>query len=744
MKHKWLSGKIVWKAGTALLMLCMLFGIIFCGAYMQRCFSDALVSLETRVNQVAGLTANRFRSMILSSYNIYSDRRVYNWIESTSNSGTDDVNMMSAVSSFLRADMNLLAIILYNSQNGYLYVSGLHIYRKLDSYPESSIKELIDKANACAFEFTPIQYEGRQSLAFMLPTGLFAEGETKGFVITVYDVSIVADSVTLMFQKQDNPSGSYLFIEDTDGKSVIMGNAPEGYSHMEEEANSTDRLVAFLLSNKQMMVCKAIPTLKWSICGIMRPSAFTESYIPFLRIIVLMLLLLFLILSVTALLYSHYLKAPYTQIVQRIQEALPENEARPQEDAADGTILMELQAGVNYLLQQLAQQSSDDAPVGIDSQMLEWANALGMTKQVDINFERYFSTAYVVMGLVDIGWNESISGDFFTKRRIRHELCESIRSYLQSLSEQSYCISGEDGILLILCGTAQDNGEQIQEYLEKMTRQIFSHQKRPLRIGYTILERAELTESNDIYARLFQMISTSGEKNTVSQLKNGLISTDELRKMDEQFLEQMVQHLLKGNEMAFHTTLSVLNSMNDMRSTADQRAFLQQLSRRILEAFDGGLSSQQKELLCVGWQQDMEEIELYRIILDMCQPLFHLNLGSPETRKRWHDAALEICMYIHENISNPQLSVETIAEKEGYSVNYIRSMFKTYIGISLSDYIRQERISLACNLLQNERVPVAEIVTMCGFSNRSSFFTIFKKTMGMTPAEYRRQYESEE
>lgn len=376
--------------------------------------------------------------------------------------------------------------------------------------------------------------------------------------------------------------------------------------------------------------------------------------------------------------------------------------------------------------------------------MLEWADALGMAKQVEINFERYFSTPYIVMGLVDIGWNESISGDYFTKRRIRHELCESIRSYLQSLSEQSYCISGEDGILLILCGTEEDNGEQIQEYLEKMTQQIFSHQKRPLHIGYTILERDELAESNDIYARLFQMISASDGKDTVTQLKNGLISTDELHKMDEQFLEQMVKHLLKGNEMAFHTTLSVLNSMNDMRSAADQRALLQQLSRRILEAFDGGLSSQQKELICMDWKQDIEEAELHRIILDMCQPLFHLNFGSPETRKRWHDSALEICMYIHENISNPQLSVETIAEKEGYSVNYIRSMFKTYIGISLSDYIRQERISLACNLLQNEKVPVAEIVTMCGFSNRSSFFTIFKKAMGMTPAEYRRQYESEE
>ena len=102
---------------------------------------------------------------------------------------------------------------------------------------------------------------------------------------------------------------------------------------------------------------------------------------------------------------------------------------------------------------------------------------------------------------------------------------------------------------------------------------------------------------------------------------------------------------------------------------------------------------------------------------------------------------MEICVYIHENLRSPQLSVETIAEKEGYSVNYIRSMFKTYIGISLSDYIRQERISLACSMLENESITIAEIVTRCGFSNRSSFFTIFKRAMGMTPAEYRRSHD---
>ena len=110
-----------------------------------------------------------------------------------------------------------------------------------------------------------------------------------------------------------------------------------------------------------------------------------------------------------------------------------------------------------------------------------------------------------------------------------------------------------------------------------------------------------------------------------------------------------------------------------------------------------------------------------------------------EKTPQWHETVVKISDYIRSNLADPQLSVEMIAQKEGYSTNYIRTMFKTYVGVSITDTIRQQRIEMACSLLRNTTAPITEIAEQSGFTNRTSFFTTFKNAMGVTPNEYRQQ-----
>ena len=91
------------------------------------------------------------------------------------------------------------------------------------------------------------------------------------------------------------------------------------------------------------------------------------------------------------------------------------------------------------------------------------------------------------------------------------------------------------------------------------------------------------------------------------------------------------------------------------------------------------------------------------------------------------------------DILNPNLSVASLADEVGLSVNYLRSIFKENTGESLSGYITRKKVELICRLLAETDESIQDISDKLGFSTRNYFFTFFKKHMKMTPNEYRKQ-----
>jgi AraC family transcriptional regulator len=71
-----------------------------------------------------------------------------------------------------------------------------------------------------------------------------------------------------------------------------------------------------------------------------------------------------------------------------------------------------------------------------------------------------------------------------------------------------------------------------------------------------------------------------------------------------------------------------------------------------------------------------------------------------------------------------------------HPVHLSREFRKRY-GITIGEYIRKRRIEHASGLLSNSGMPMAEIVSQCGFSDQSHFCALFKKYSGMTPAKFR-------
>ncbi len=92
--------------------------------------------------------------------------------------------------------------------------------------------------------------------------------------------------------------------------------------------------------------------------------------------------------------------------------------------------------------------------------------------------------------------------------------------------------------------------------------------------------------------------------------------------------------------------------------------------------------------------------------------------------------------YIYAHYSDPDFSVESLADALNKSVPYISRVYSQTNGTTIKDTISELRMNLAKELLKNKVLSINEIAARVGFSSTSYFHKAFKKVNGVTPKEY--------
>lgn len=100
------------------------------------------------------------------------------------------------------------------------------------------------------------------------------------------------------------------------------------------------------------------------------------------------------------------------------------------------------------------------------------------------------------------------------------------------------------------------------------------------------------------------------------------------------------------------------------------------------------------------------------------------------------------CNYIQNHIAE-DLSLEKVADSIYVSRCYLCQIFKAYKKINFSEYVNNERVSLAKILLAENKVSIDNISQQCGFSSPSYFSTVFKKNTGMSPREFKKFFSKQ-
>ena len=100
---------------------------------------------------------------------------------------------------------------------------------------------------------------------------------------------------------------------------------------------------------------------------------------------------------------------------------------------------------------------------------------------------------------------------------------------------------------------------------------------------------------------------------------------------------------------------------------------------------------------------------------------------------------VSVTRYMQEHLAE-EISLSVLAEEFHLSPQYISQLFKSEIGVGFLTYLTNIRMEKAKQLLLSTALSIAEVSEQSGYGDYRVFTKTFKKSEGVTPSQYRRDF----
>lgn len=142
--------------------------------------------------------------------------------------------------------------------------------------------------------------------------------------------------------------------------------------------------------------------------------------------------------------------------------------------------------------------------------------------------------------------------------------------------------------------------------------------------------------------------------------------------------------------------------------------------------------------LCAHYDTALERDQLLlqsrvlELIYLLCR---HAAAQEIRNRSNHADAVERAMRFVRDNLT-AELSLARVAEEVSFSPVHFHTCFKKATGVTLREFVEEQRVKNAARLLVETNLTLSEIAYECGFSSQPYFSYVFKKRMSMTPREY--------
>jgi AraC-like DNA-binding protein len=138
-------------------------------------------------------------------------------------------------------------------------------------------------------------------------------------------------------------------------------------------------------------------------------------------------------------------------------------------------------------------------------------------------------------------------------------------------------------------------------------------------------------------------------------------------------------------------------------------------------------------------------IEFFAVLKIMCNAEKRRPLCSENYKiafdERGNKRMTDVYTFIRENFYR-SITLEEISKVANMSRSAFSKYFKKNSGAGFVEYVNQVRTNKACYLLRETGYQVHDIARDCGFASISNFNKQFRQSVGISPRDYREQYNS--
>jgi AraC family transcriptional regulator len=99
---------------------------------------------------------------------------------------------------------------------------------------------------------------------------------------------------------------------------------------------------------------------------------------------------------------------------------------------------------------------------------------------------------------------------------------------------------------------------------------------------------------------------------------------------------------------------------------------------------------------------------------------------------------MRVLTYIDANIGE-SITLGNLADTTGLSRMYFARLFRAATGIRPHEYVLRKRIERAQQMLAETSDALVDVALSAGFQTQAHFTTVFKRIVGSTPCQWRRE-----
>lgn len=141
--------------------------------------------------------------------------------------------------------------------------------------------------------------------------------------------------------------------------------------------------------------------------------------------------------------------------------------------------------------------------------------------------------------------------------------------------------------------------------------------------------------------------------------------------------------------------------------------------------------------------QDVVNAELVTLLLSIIR-LNHKGVTMKTVTS--HNGCLENILNVVEFIDShyqEKIYIEDLVKRSYMSETHFRRKFNEYMNITPIDYINLLRVKRACEIMRSDNCSISDAGFQAGFQTESAFIRNFRKFVGATPRDWKKQSEKE-